>query len=130
MGRPRRSRNQKRANRCLPGRGHQSLRSQAMVRPAVFFLLLSASIGLPSAASAEVLLRWKLKTGDRLIVETQQHIESEVGFSGKLAKTAIDLDVELGWIVSAADDNQFTIKQSVQRVHVRAATGQAAPIEY
>lgn len=84
----------------------------------------------PASTSAQTLLRWKLKPGDALTVEIDQHTDSEVGFSGKLAKTKIDLTLKLAWKVTAAGNEGFTVRQTVERIQEKLETQDMGTIEY
>lgn len=85
---------------------------------------------VPGILRAQTLLRWKLKPGEALAVEIVQHTDSQVAFSGKTAATKIDLTLKLGWQVTAAEDESFTIQQTVERIQQKITTPQAATIEY
>jgi Family of unknown function (DUF6263) len=84
----------------------------------------------PSVASGQTLLRWKLKAGESLNVEVQQETESQVAFSGKSTTTKIDLTVELGWLVTAADDKGIKLKQTIKGVKLKLQSPQGGLIDY
>ena len=93
--------------------------------PVASLLILAAS-----SASAQTTLRWQLKPGDRLTIETEQQTTSKVSYAGKETPTQIDLAMTLGWEVTAAEDDTFTIKQSVRRLLVRIDSMAAGKVEY
>jgi hypothetical protein len=84
----------------------------------------------PVPATAQTLLRWKLKPGEAFSVEIAQHTDSQVAFSGKSAATKIDLELKLAWKVTAATGDAFTIRQSVERIHETLVTQDMGTIEY
>jgi hypothetical protein len=93
----------------------------------VFLLLVVQAVPV---ASGQTLLRWKLKPGESLNLTVQQETESQVAFSGKSATTKIDLTVELHWLVTAADDKGFKIKQTIKDVKLKLQSPQGGLIEY
>jgi hypothetical protein len=97
------------------------------IRPLIILLLV---LPIPAIASGQTLLRWKLKAGESLNLTVQQETESQVAFGGKSATTKIDLDVELGWLVSAADQKGFKIKQTIKGVKLKLQSPQGGTIEY
>ena len=92
---------------------------------AIFVVAISS----PSA-SAQTLLRWKLKSGDAFSVEIDQHTDSQVTFSGKSAATKIDLALKLAWKVTGATGDGFTIRQTVERIHETLVTQDMGTIEF
>ncbi|HMC10600.1 MAG TPA: hypothetical protein VKH44_04895, partial [Pirellulaceae bacterium] len=96
----------------------------------LFVFIIVAVIAAQPVASGQTLLRWKLKPGEALAVEIEQHTDSQVAFSGKTAATKIYLTLKLGWQVTAADNENFTIRQTVERIQQKITTPQAATIEY
>jgi hypothetical protein len=115
---------------------------QLVVEVARHFLLFCASaplreilvplifLAISGNASAQTLLRWKLKPGDALTVEIEQDTDSQVGFSGKSAKTEIHLELKLAWKVTAATNDGFTIRQTVERLYEKLTTQDMGTIEY
>jgi uncharacterized protein DUF6263 len=93
-------------------------------------LLTLLALSLPASATAQTLLRWKLKPGDSLALQTRQEIQSQVAFSGKSATTTIDLNVQLTWNVTAADENQITLKQTIEQIQLKLATPQGAAVDF
>ncbi len=85
---------------------------------------------IASPARGQTALRWKLAAGESLVVQTQQETTSVVSFSGKKAETKINLGMELVWDVTAADDNEATIKQTIRRIEFRLESEKAGKIEY
>jgi hypothetical protein len=71
-----------------------------------------------SALHAQTALRWKLQTGDHLDVAIQQRTESDVTYSGKSTKTQIELAMHLTWRVLGAENDQFRLQQTLDRVTV------------
>src|SRR5438105_390651 len=84
----------------------------------------------PAAVSAQTSLRWKLKPRETLEIQIKQDTDSQVGFSGKLAATKIELGVALAWKVTAANNDGFTIRQTVERIHEKLVTQDMGTIEY
>jgi hypothetical protein len=84
----------------------------------------------PVVARGQTLLRWKLKPGEKLGLTVQQETESQVAFSGKSATTKIELIVELQWLVSAADDKQIQLKQTIKGIQLKLQSPQGGRIEY
>ena len=97
-------------------------------RRALFFLLVLFAV--PQVCSAQTLLRWKLKAGETFIVEIGQHTDSQVGFSGKSAKTQIELRLKLAWKVGAVSDSGFTIRQTVEQIYEKITTQDVGAIEF
>jgi len=91
---------------------------------------LSFLVTFPGAASGQTLLRWKLKVGESFGVVIEQETESLVAFSAKSAATKIDVKVSLGWLVTAADESGFSIKQSIERIVMDLATPQGPAIHF
>lgn len=92
--------------------------------------LLASVFLLPNPLQAQTLLRWKLKPNESLHVSIEQHTDSTVTFTGKSAATKIDLTLVLGWNVVSVDDTGFKIRQTIERIHQKLATPQAATIEF
>lgn len=92
----------------------------------IFFFALACS----GVLQAQTALRWKLAPGQRLQLETTQQTTSQVAFSGKSAKTNIDVTIALDWEVTGADESGITIKQKVQRIVLKLAAPQGQPVEY
>ncbi len=93
-------------------------------------VVLAVALFHPSIANAQTLLRWKLKPGEALAVEIDQHTDSQVGFSGKSAATKIDLTLGLAWKVAEAGSDGFTIRQTVERIKETLTTQDMGIIEY
>jgi len=91
-----------------------------------FVLLLIAT----EFCSAQTLLRWKLKPGDAFAVAIEQKTDSQVGFSGKQAKTKITLDLKLAWKVTAGASDGFTIRQTVDSIRETLETPDMGSIQY
>ena len=72
-------------------------------------------------ASAQTELRWKLHSGQELTVHVEQKTASDVAYSGKKVTTDINLSMELGWTVTAADEKAITIKQALKRLEEELA---------
>jgi hypothetical protein len=96
---------------------------------ALFVGILLVGLFAPPA-HGQTLLRWKLAAGQSYTVETRQHTESQVAFSGKTANTAIDLDMQLGWIVTAATADTITLKQRIERASAKLTTPQGASVQF
>lgn len=79
-------------------------------------LALALAAICSSRAAAQTELRWKLQPGEQFAVSVAQQTTSDVAFSGKKVTTQIDLAMELGWSVTAADEKAITIKQSLRRL--------------
>jgi hypothetical protein len=101
-----------------------------MCRSGILWAAVVIAAISPSLASAQTLLRWKLKSGDAFTVEIDQHTDSQVGFSGKLAKTQIELKLKLAWKVTAASNSGFTIRQNVEQIYEKITTQDMGVIEY
>jgi hypothetical protein len=86
-------------------------------------------VGVASASGGET-LRWKLETGQELAVVVEQQTTSQVAFSGKSATTKIDLAMDLAWKVSAAEEDKFTIEQSLTAIRIKLNSPQAGIVEY
>lgn len=91
---------------------------------AVAWVLATALCVQAGDDAGPVLLRWKLRAGQALVVELTQQTKSQVAFSGKVADTTIDLTMRLGWAVTAAADEKITIQQKIERVTARLTTPQ------
>ncbi len=103
------------------------LRASAPLREIFIVILVFAT---PQICNAQTLLRWQLKAGDAFTVEIEQHTDSIVAFSAKSATTKIGLTLKLAWKVTAATDNGFTIRQTVEQVHEKLVTQDMGTIEY
>jgi Family of unknown function (DUF6263) len=90
----------------------------------VVWLLISGAL------EAQTLLRWKLKPGESFSVHTQQQTESQVAFGAKSAKTKIEDELYLTWVVAAADDEAVTIRQTIQRIVVNMVGRDAAAVQF
>src|SRR5262245_49690645 len=101
-----------------------------MFRFVVLWSVMLVAAVWPVPASAQTLLRWKLKPGDGFTIEIDQHTDSQVTFSGKSAATKIDLALKLAWKVTAASGDGFTIRQTVERIHETLVTQDMGTIEY
>jgi hypothetical protein len=84
----------------------------------------------PDSASAQTLLRWKLKPGETLKIEIHQDTDSQVGFSGKSAATKIELGLQLVWKVTAAAGDSFTVRQTVEHIREKLVTQDMGIIEF
>ena len=93
-------------------------------------LLVMMALCWPDAAGGQTLLRWKLKPDDSLRITIQQETESQVAFSGKSATTKIDLIVELDWLVTAADEKEIKLKQTLRGVKLKLQSPEGGVIEY
>src|SRR5690242_19616590 len=98
------------------------------IRPLIILLLVFPAI--PSIAGGQTLLRWKLKTDDALRLTIQQETESQVAFSGKSATTKIELAGELDWLVTAADEKEIKLKQTLRGVKLKLQSPEGGVIEY
>jgi hypothetical protein len=85
---------------------------------------------LASVASAQTELRWKLQPGQQFAVSVAQQTTSDVAYSGKKVTTQIDLAMELGWTVTAADEKAITIKQSLQRLTFKMESPKVGKVTY
>jgi hypothetical protein len=95
-----------------------------------FKLLLLVLLVMPAMASGQTLLRWKLKPDDALRLTIQQETESQVAFSGKSATTKIELAVELDWAVTAADEKEIKLTQTLRGVKLKLQSPEGGLIEY
>jgi hypothetical protein len=100
------------------------------VRLVVQWSLVVVLFAAACPAQAQTLLRWKLKPGESLAVTIEQQTDSSVVFSGKRADTKIDLALVLGWNVTAADNNGFKIRQSIDSIRQKLTTQQAGTVEF
>jgi len=96
-------------------------------RHVLVVLIIAASSG---RSDAQTLLRWKLSKGDAFAMTVQQHTESQVAFSGKTATTKIDLDMQLGWNVTSADEEKTVIRQTVEKIKLTIAPPTGSNVEY
>jgi hypothetical protein len=87
------------------------------------------TLAAANAAFAETSLRWKLQPGQAFTLQVDQQTKTNVGFSGKLAETTIDLGMTLGWKVAAADEKSQTIEQTVERITFRIDSPTAGKLE-
>jgi hypothetical protein len=88
---------------------------------------LSLFVGV---ASAQTELRWKLQPGEQFAVSVAQQTTSDVAYSGKKVATQIDISMELGWTVTAADEKAITIKQSLQRLVLKMESPKVGKVTY
>ena len=75
-------------------------------------------------------LRWKLNPGEQFAVAIAQNTTSEVAYSDKKTKTQIDLAMELTWRVLAAENGQFRLEQSLDRMSVSLKAPPAGQVQY
>ena len=85
---------------------------------------------MPPAGAQQEPLRWKLKTGEKYLLQFDQRTTSEVTFAAKKAVTHIDLKMDMGWIVTNADEEALTIKQTVRGVQFKLISPEAGGFEY
>jgi uncharacterized protein DUF6263 len=97
---------------------------------ALIVIFCYCTLAFSSKSEAQTLLRWKLKPGDAFTVDIHQETDSQVGFSGKQAKTKITLDLKLGWKVTAAGSDDFTIRQTVDSIRETLDTPDMGSIQY
>ncbi len=83
-----------------------------------------------SRASAQTELRWKLQPGEQFAVSVAQQTTSDVAYSGKKVTTQIDLAMELGWTVTAADEKTIQIKQSLRRLTFKMESPKVGKVTY
>jgi hypothetical protein len=93
-------------------------------------LVVMIWLSLSGVVEAQTELRWKLKAGESLGVVIGQKTESLVAYGAKSATTNIDVKVSLGWEVTAADENGFSIKQTIERIKMDLAMPQGPAIGY
>src|SRR5437763_4594719 len=115
------------AKRARNGVSFFPLCASAPLREILGLLIVFAA---PRIGDAQTLLRWKLKAGDALAVEIEQHTDAQVSFSAKTAITKIDLTLHLGWKVMAAEEAGFRIRQTVDRIQQKITTRDAGTVEY
>lgn len=100
------------------------------MRMILLSLLVLATGVCAENASGQTLLRWKLKADDALRLTIQQETESQVAFSGKSATTKIELAVELDWLVTAANDKEIKLNQTLRGVKLKLQSPEGGLIEY
>lgn len=83
-----------------------------------------------SVASAQTELRWKLQPGQQFTVSVAQQTTSDVAYSGKKVATQIDISMELGWTVTAADEKAIAIKQSLRRMALKMESPKVGKVTY
>jgi hypothetical protein len=93
-------------------------------------LLILATGVCAENAAGQTLLRWKLKADDALRLTILQETESQVAFSGKSATTKIELAVELDWLVTAADEKEIKLKQTLRGVKLKLQSPEGGVIDY
>ena len=98
-----------------------------MLRTFAIACLVGSVIG---TASAQTDLRWKLQPGQEFTLSVQQHTTSDVSYTGKRATTEIDLTMELGWTVTAADEKSITIKQALRRLVFTMQSPKVGKVQY
>jgi hypothetical protein len=91
---------------------------------------LALAVIAASRASAQTELRWKLQPGEQFAVSVAQQTTSDVAYSGKNVTTQIDLAMELGWTVTAADEKAITIKQSLRRLTFKMESPKVGKVTY
>jgi len=91
-----------------------------MNRIAIFVALLV--LISPAPATAQTLLRWKLKTGDSLAVDVSKQTQTQVDLNGKSAITKIDLAMHLAWQVTTADERAIHVKQTIDQIRATLST--------
>jgi hypothetical protein len=94
------------------------------------FVAMLLAVAFSQEASGQTLLRWKLRAGESFGLVIHQETKSEVAFSAKSATTNIVLDVSLGWAVTASDENELSIKQTIERIVMDLATPQGPAIHF
>jgi hypothetical protein len=91
---------------------------------ALFVLLATAPL------AAETTLRWKLPPGERLSLTVEQQTTSAVTAVGRTTTTQIDLTMTLDWHVTAATDEQITLRQALRRVRFRMDSPNVGRVTY
>jgi hypothetical protein len=81
-------------------------------------------------ASAQTELRWKLQPGQEFTVSVAQKTASDVTYTGKTVSTEINLSMDLGWAVTAADEKAITIKQALRRLVFRMESAKVGKVTY
>ena len=88
---------------------------------------LSLFVGVTSAQTE---LRWKLQPGQQFAVSVAQQTTSDVAYSGKKVTTQIDISMELGWTVTAADEKAISIKQSLRRMVLKMESPKVGKVTF
>src|SRR5687767_5936223 len=93
-------------------------------------LALAIAALISSRATAQTELRWKLQPGQEFTVTVEQQTSSNVAYTGKTATTEINLSMDLGWTVTAADERAITIRQALRRLVFKMESLKVGKVEY
>jgi len=93
-----------------------------MVTLAVSCASFAGAASQDAPKEAKLLLRWDLPEGTVWALHVHQQSETRVGFSGKVAQTRYDLQIDGTWRVVAQQPDQVTIHQTVDRIVMEVTT--------
>jgi hypothetical protein len=82
-------------------------------------------------AQAETLLRWKFTPGQTLRYEFRQSTRSETTGAGKPTVVALEMTMQLAWMVEPSDDQGTgTINQTIEKLGISMQVDELPPIVY
>ncbi len=100
--------------------------------PALRLLLAIAFMGAavrPEEAAAER-IAWKLQTGDRLQVTTEQTVVTNTTYTGAAVESTLSFHIESEWKVTGVADDGFELSQTITRAKVELQTPKNDPLAY
>ena len=89
-----------------------------------FALFLFVVLALTSSpATAQKLLRWRLKPGERIHVRLSQKMDTEATIQGTVLKSSVDMWMAMKWDVLRVDDRGIIeMTQSIERMKMSVAS--------
>jgi hypothetical protein len=98
-----------------------------IVRPA-FMLAVLFLVAAPTARAEQ--LRWKLKQGDELQVNTTETVKSTTRYTGQDINSTTTFVIESRWKVDAVEEGSFQLTQTIERAKVEILSPMTDPIVY
>lgn len=98
-----------------------------------WMLLFAVCISLTRLSLQEVsaqTLRWELQKGEKFTLQMKQHTDSLVSLSSKKLSSTVDLQVNVGWEVTAAEDETFVIEQTIDAIRIEMKGPDQDPVIY
>lgn len=95
-------------------------------------LIALALLGLTlhESAQAQAPLRWKLQKGEKFTLQMKQQTESLVTLSSKKLNSTVDLQVNVSWEVTEAEEDKFVIEQTIDSIRIEMKGADQNPVIY
>lgn len=102
-----------------------------MRTPSIICVLGLLLIGsLAGTALGQESLRWKLDKGAKYELQMKQQTASLVTLSSKKLSSTVDLQVNVGWDVTSAEEDQFVIEQTIESIRIEMKGPDQNPVVY